>query len=371
MPRHPPALDPERLRTLLTAARGDGDTAGSVPSVPMVEPRSGWVPTTAPPDADLGWLEEDLTALDASDLRRRGDDEDEDDGDASRRAGSRASTDGRGNASRLPRAGRHRPGPKVLTLPAAFRGAQLRVSWRAVVAFVIVLVMAGLVLTVRVARAEQAAAPQVVGGGTGLVGRADPAPAAFATTPTGAGTATATRARASPATATPASGATAGGTAGGMAGGAVVVDVVGQVARPGVVTVPAGARVVDVLAAVGGALPGAEVQRLNLARVVADGEQIFVPKPGETPPASIPAAPNATGGAASGAGGGSGPSALVDLNTADAAALDGLPGVGPILAQRILDWRKEHGRFSTVDELGEVTGIGDKLLEQVRPKVRV
>jgi len=61
----------------------------------------------------------------------------------------------------------------------------------------------------------------------------------------------------------------------------------------------------------------------------------------------------------------------VDLNTADASALDSLPGVGPVLSQRILDWRTQHGRFSSVDELGEVTGIGDKLLAQIAPKVRI
>jgi competence protein ComEA len=61
----------------------------------------------------------------------------------------------------------------------------------------------------------------------------------------------------------------------------------------------------------------------------------------------------------------------VDLNTADASALDGLPGVGPVLAQRILDWRTQHGRFSTVDELDEVSGIGDKLLAEIRPHVRL
>jgi competence protein ComEA len=164
--------------------------------------------------------------------------------------------------------------------------------------------------------------------------------------------------------------------------GRLVVDVVGQVARPGVVTVPEGSRVIDVLAAAGGALAGADVQRLNLARLVADGEQLFVPKPGETPPVLIGALDGSgtgvvgTGGSGPGTGG-SGPGAggtangLVDLNTATLAALDTLPGVGPVLAQRILDWRSQHGRFSSVDELGEVSGIGDKLLEQIRPKVRV
>ena len=151
--------------------------------------------------------------------------------------------------------------------------------------------------------------------------------------------------------------------------------------HPGVVTVPDGSRVVDVLTAAGGPLPGADVQRLNLARLVADGEQVFVPRPGETPPVLVGSlggvgirgrsvAGRAPGGAASGVAPGR-RSALVDLNTATLAALDTLPGVGPVLAQRILDWRAQHGRFSSVDELGEVSGIGDKLLEQIRPKVRV
>ena len=143
-----------------------------------------------------------------------------------------------------------------------------------------------------------------------------------------------------------------------------------------------GSRVVDVLTAAGGPLPGADVQRLNLARVVADGEQVFVPKPGETPPVPVGAAGGAGAVAGSGPGAGapsggagssgaSGAVAPVDLNAANLAALDTLPGVGPVLAQRILDWRAQHGRFSSVDELGEVSGIGDKLLEQIRPKVRV
>jgi competence protein ComEA len=118
------------------------------------------------------------------------------------------------------------------------------------------------------------------------------------------------------------------------------------------------------------------MQRLNLARLVADGEQVFVPRPGETPPVLVGALGGAgsgsgAGGAGTGAGGATVAGALVDLNTATLAALDTLPGVGPVLAQRIVDWRAQHGRFASVDELGEVSGIGDKLLEQIRPKVRV
>jgi competence protein ComEA len=148
----------------------------------------------------------------------------------------------------------------------------------------------------------------------------------------------------------------------------VVVDVVGQVGQPGVVSVTEGARVGEVLAAAGGVLPSADVRRLNLARIVADGEQLFVPRPGETPPVPLDPQSGSVGSPTAAVGSAS---TLVNLNTADVSALDTLPGVGPVLAQRILDWRGEHGRFSSVDELGEVTGIGDKLLAQIRPRVRV
>ena len=147
--------------------------------------------------------------------------------------------------------------------------------------------------------------------------------------------------------------------------GTVVVHVVGQVVAPGLVWLRAGSRVSDAVAAAGGAAPGADLAAVNLARVVGDGEQIVVPAP-------VPgAAPGAVAGPAAGTGASSGPAALVDLNTADLAALDALPGIGPVLAQRILDWRGKHGRFSDVAELGEVPGIGDKLLAQLRDLVRI
>jgi len=141
---------------------------------------------------------------------------------------------------------------------------------------------------------------------------------------------------------------------------AVVVHVVGQVVAPGVVQLPAGSRVSDAVAAAGGATPGADLAALNLARVVGDGEQIVVPAPGEV-------VGRANGEAS--VGGGKDP--LVDLNTADLAALDALPGIGPVLAQRVLDWRDRHRRFSDVAELGEVAGIGDTLLGRLRELVRV
>ncbi len=146
----------------------------------------------------------------------------------------------------------------------------------------------------------------------------------------------------------------------------IVVDVQGRVRRPGLVRLPAGARVADAVRAAGGAAPGAAIARVNLARPLTDGEQVLVPGPGDPVPAA-PAGP--AGGPGSAPGSGSG--APVDLNTATVEGLDALPGVGPVLAARIVAWRTAHGRFTSVDELGEVPGIGPKALERLRPLVRV
>jgi len=136
--------------------------------------------------------------------------------------------------------------------------------------------------------------------------------------------------------------------------GLVVVHVVGAVAGPGVVRLPVGSRVLDAVAAAGGATGDADLARLNLARPLVDGEQVVVPRPGDPD-----AAPEGTP-----AGGPAGP---LDLNTATPAQLDELPGVGPVLAQRIVARRP----FRSVDELDEVSGVGPTLLERLRPLVRV
>ncbi len=146
--------------------------------------------------------------------------------------------------------------------------------------------------------------------------------------------------------------------------GVVVVHVAGRVAAPGVVTLAAGSRVADALAAAGGAAADADLDRLNLARPLVDGEQVLVPAPGEV----LPPAPGAPAPAA----GGSAPPAAdgpLDLNTATEADLDDLPGVGEVLAGRIVAWRQEHGRFTSVDELAEVHGIGPKVLDGLRDLV--
>ena len=141
----------------------------------------------------------------------------------------------------------------------------------------------------------------------------------------------------------------------------VVVHVAGAVVRPGIVTLTAGARVADAVAAAGGALPGTDTSGVNLARVLVDGEQVLVGLPAASgaPPAVTATSPVSPD------------SSPLDLNTATLDQLQNLPGVGPVLAQRILDWRTANGRFSSVEELQEVSGIGQQRLEDLRTRVRV
>jgi len=145
--------------------------------------------------------------------------------------------------------------------------------------------------------------------------------------------------------------------------GTVTVDVAGKVRQPGIAVLDEGARVVDALAAAGGARPGADLTGLNLARVLVDGEQVVV---GEPPPSGVAAAAAPTAGASP-----AGPATLVNLNTATEAELDTLPEVGPVTAASILAWRDEHGGFTSVDELLEVDGIGEVTLDRVAPFVTV
>ncbi|MEV1288882.1 ComEA family DNA-binding protein [Micromonospora sp. NPDC049679] len=155
-------------------------------------------------------------------------------------------------------------------------------------------------------------------------------------------------------------------------GGEVVVAVAGRVRRPGLVRLPTGARVADVLDAAGGALPGTDVALLNLARKVSDGELIMV---GVTPPPGVGAPPGIAPGAGGPEGAAPAPGApgggKINLNTATLAQLDALPGVGPVLAQRILDHRQRRGSFRSVGDLRQVDGIGDARFEQLRELVTV
>jgi len=135
------------------------------------------------------------------------------------------------------------------------------------------------------------------------------------------------------------------------------VHVSGAVRAPGLYVLPAGARVVDAIAAAGGFAEEADRNAVNLARTLDDGEQLPVPRAGEAPPAGAVAPAPADG--------------LVDLNSADAAQLETLPRIGPALAERIIAWRDDNGGFTSVEDLLAVPGIGDTMLESLRDLVTV
>ncbi|MFS0854258.1 ComEA family DNA-binding protein [Microbacterium sp. 179-I 3D4 NHS] len=140
------------------------------------------------------------------------------------------------------------------------------------------------------------------------------------------------------------------------ADGELFVHVLGAVEHPGLYVLDLDARIVDAVAAAGGTTADADLAAINLARLVTDGEQVVIPVIGVAevgPGAPAPA------------------DDLIDLNTADQAALESLPGIGPSLAERIIAWREENGRFPSVDDLLAVPGIGEKLLEGIRDGARV
>ncbi|MEU7482735.1 ComEA family DNA-binding protein [Streptomyces sp. NPDC042319] len=166
----------------------------------------------------------------------------------------------------------------------------------------------------------------------------------------------------------------------------IVVDIAGKVRRPGIHRLPQGARVADALRAAGGVLSGTSTRTLNRARLLVDGEQIIVgaraaaptgpggqPAAGAAGSAGAPAASGASGGASAPGGSvgvGAAPAGPVSLNSATAEQLDTLPGVGPVLAQHIIDFRTQHGGFTSIDQLQEVNGIGDRRFADLRPLVQ-
>lgn len=263
-----------------------------------------------------------------------------------------------------PGEGRHRrpetPGPRLLTLPAVLRTSRWSPSAAAVLGMLGVVVVVLAVFGARVFLASRQGDLQLRPG-SGPSVSISRGPGVSPSAPVRSGGVVPTPADGSAGPAVPASGDGPER----ESSQRVTVDVVGQVRRPGVVVLVTGSRVRDAVAAAGGVLPGADLAAINSARLLADGEQVRIPKPGEVVVGGTGGS-TAGGGPARPQGGGT-----VDLNAADLAALDSLPGVGPVLAQRILDWRANHGRFTSVDELGEVSGIGEKLLARLRPKVTV
>jgi competence protein ComEA len=169
----------------------------------------------------------------------------------------------------------------------------------------------------------------------------------------------------SPGAADPAAPMASGVPAPSAAGGSVFVDVTGHVRRPGVYEFPAGSRVIDAIDEAGGPRENAVLSVLNLAAVLTDGQQIVVPGPRDAvPSAAVGGVPGTS--AAPGA-----PGALININTADATALEALPGVGEVTAAAIVQHRTENGPFATVDQLEDVSGIGPATLEEIRPHATV
>lgn len=147
----------------------------------------------------------------------------------------------------------------------------------------------------------------------------------------------------------------------------LVVDVEGKVAHPGIQSLPPGSRVYEALRAAGGALPGVDATGLDLARPLVDGEQLRIALPGSPlPPAGLPTPPAPAGHGKRGK-----PAQPVDLNTATPEQLQTIPGVGPAMAQRILDYRAQHGRFTTVAELRQIKGIGERKFADMKDSVTV
>jgi competence protein ComEA len=142
----------------------------------------------------------------------------------------------------------------------------------------------------------------------------------------------------------------------------VVVDVVGAVRRPGLYHLGQGTRIADAVSRAGGATPKADLSLINLAAPLADGEQVVVPKRG----AAAVSGPAAGGAGAVAGAPSTGP---VHLSTATLEQLDSLPGIGPVTAQKILDYRQKHGAFTSVDELDAVPGIGPARLDQLKDLV--
>ncbi|USQ81143.1 ComEA family DNA-binding protein [Ornithinimicrobium faecis] len=271
-----------------------------------------------------------------------------------------------------PDPGRHRPareGPRMLALPQSLRSLNLGVRPVAVVALLVVALIAAGIFGWRWWRAEQGSAPVPV---APLAAQLSPAPGgADAAGATGDSDQAAGGQEAAGVSDPTAAAATGSPSASAEAPAELLVHVAGEVRSAGVVRLDPGARVQDAVEAAGGLGPDADTSRLNLARAVADGERIWVPRPGEEVPevTDVPVTPPAAGGGGSAGAESGGGEAQININTADQAVLEELPGVGPVTAGAIVAWREENGQFSSPDELLEVSGIGEATLDKLRPHV--
>jgi competence protein ComEA len=147
--------------------------------------------------------------------------------------------------------------------------------------------------------------------------------------------------------------------------GGIVVDVEGAIRAPGVYTMPVGSRVADAVRIAGGATAAADLATVNLARPIADGERVYIPRKGEAPPPQAAGGDPAGGGSLGSAGG------KVNINTASVGELNSLPGIGDVLAQRIVDYRTQHGPFHDIKDLMKVEGIGQKKFDSLKDYVTV
>ncbi len=155
----------------------------------------------------------------------------------------------------------------------------------------------------------------------------------------------------------------------------LIVHVGGLVKKPGIVRLPIGARVFEAIDKAGGALAGADIEQVNLAQKLEDGQKVYLPKKGEVLPPEIAPLIGSTGGNTDAKVRTSKSSALavksISLNSASASQLDRLPGVGPSTAAKILEYRRDHGGFANIDELLSVKGIGPKKLAAMRPFLKL
>ena len=266
--------------------------------------------------------------------------------------------------ARVPVPGRHaarRPGARArdlldASLPGALRGrVRLGPAQLTVVALVVAVGLAVTCWWLVRGQPDELRAPTIEPGAVALTSAAPVADASPVSAPAGA-----------PADADSTTVASVPVQPGTPGSGPVTVDVAGKVRRPGIVVLDAGARVVDAIDAAGGARRGVDLTPLNLARLLVDGEQVLVGAAAGAGGAAVPPGP---GTASSGAV--PGPGALVNLNSATEPQLEELPEVGPVTAASILTWRDQHGRFTSVDELLEVDGIGDATLAKLTPYVTV